>query len=124
MSRTHFRYVLLRHDTSETEFHWDFLFEEATALRTYSVSRQVVEQAMKQGGFHEIVPQRPDHRMIYLQYEGPISNQRGCVHRIDAGEFVWIFSGQTLRFQGELCSGTVEILENSGKFDCEIKLQR
>ena len=29
----------------------------------------------------------PDHRLVYLDYEGPISGNRGTVARWDAGEF-------------------------------------
>ena len=30
-----------------------------------------------------------DHRAIYLDYEGPVSGNRGAVQRWDAGDFVW-----------------------------------
>lgn len=30
-----------------------------------------------------------DHRLIYLDYEGPISSGRGSVQRVDEGNFVW-----------------------------------
>lgn len=114
-----FRYVLLQHHTSGAEFHWDFLFEEATALRTYSVAQTVVEEGLELGRFCETVLQRPDHRRIYLQYEGPVSNQRGVVRRIDTGRFVWN-SEQEIQFQGNLCSGIVEVLENRAKIHCVI----
>jgi hypothetical protein len=30
-----------------------------------------------------------DHRLMYLDYEGPISGSRGTVCRWDAGQFCW-----------------------------------
>ena len=29
----------------------------------------------------------PDHRIDYLEYEGPVSNGRGTVQRVDSGEY-------------------------------------
>jgi hypothetical protein len=31
-----------------------------------------------------------DHRLLYLDYEGPVSNQRGTVVNVDRGTFEWI----------------------------------
>ena len=30
-----------------------------------------------------------DHRLVYLDYEGPVSGDRGRVRRVDAGTFAW-----------------------------------
>lgn len=37
------------------------------------------------------VPADPtfDHRLLYLDYEGPVSGDRGHVRRWDAGELAW-----------------------------------
>lgn len=32
--------------------------------------------------------QLPDHRLAYLDYEGPVSGDRGTVTRLDSGEYV------------------------------------
>jgi hypothetical protein len=31
-----------------------------------------------------------DHRLVYLDYEGPVSGNRGQVMRWDGGEFEWL----------------------------------
>lgn len=36
-----------------------------------------------------LVQKLPDHRRLYLHYEGPISNDRGFVQRIATGEIDW-----------------------------------
>ena len=71
--------------------HWDLLFETGEALVTLRLMRlpaalpefdAVYSPAM------ELVAQRlPDHRKLYLEYEGPISGNRGHVSRVAGGEF-------------------------------------
>ena len=43
----------------------------------------------------------PAHRMLYLDYEGPVSQNRGTVHRIDWGEYA-VASGQLMGEQFDL----------------------
>jgi hypothetical protein len=76
------RYVILEHDWPAP--HWDVLFEAGAVLRAWRVA---VEPRC---GFP--VPAEPnfDHRLMYLDYEGPISGNRGRVTRWDAGTFEWI----------------------------------
>ena len=31
-----------------------------------------------------------DHRPLYLDYEGPVSNERGSVVNVDRGTFAWV----------------------------------
>lgn len=84
------RYVVLRHEIpvgsslSGRSSHWDIMLEHQAALLTWAV-----EQA----------PDLPisikalrldDHRLDYLEYEGPVSQQRGYVSRWDQGTFRWI----------------------------------
>lgn len=45
--------------------------------------------------------QLPNHRVHYLDYEGPVSNGRGNVRSITAGDFNWIEATAT-RFEAEL----------------------
>ena len=44
--------------------------------------------------------QLPDHRLAYLEYEGPISGDRGTVSRCDAGEYALLNEGpRSLRLE-------------------------
>ncbi|WP_072022240.1 DNA polymerase ligase N-terminal domain-containing protein [Zavarzinella formosa] len=76
------RFALLLHDHPET--HWDFLLETPEALRAWRLSRRP--------SLNEIILAEPlpDHRKLYLEYEGPISGNRGNVIREDGGEFQWM----------------------------------
>lgn len=74
------RYVILEHDNPRG-LHWDLLLETAGLLCTWAISRPPDES-------QELPAERlPDHRRVYLEYEGPISGNRGTVTRWDWGEY-------------------------------------
>jgi hypothetical protein len=76
------RYVILAHD--HPIVHWDLMLERDGVLRTWRLSGwptttgEIVADALG------------DHRLAYLDYEGPVSGGRGSVTRWDAGEFEWL----------------------------------
>jgi hypothetical protein len=78
------RFVILRHvmpmgDTRAS--HWDFMLESGASLRTWALAAEPVENL-------QIAAQAiADHRLQYLDYEGPISAGRGEVIRWDAGQY-------------------------------------
>jgi len=54
----------------------------------------------------------PDHRLLYLDYEGPVSNDRGTVVKVDSGEFEWIRDDSQqliLVLRGAIYSGRLTI---------------
>jgi hypothetical protein len=72
------RFVILEHDSPE--LHWDFMLQSGDVLRTWRL-----EKAPGQAG-EEIAARRiADHRPFYLDYEGPVSGDRGIVRRWDSG---------------------------------------
>ncbi|PWT98814.1 MAG: hypothetical protein C5B53_06240 [Candidatus Melainabacteria bacterium] len=75
------RFVILEHDYPER--HWDFMLEAGEKLRTWKLSSppQIGKTVSAQLSF--------DHRIVYLDYEGPISGNRGTVVRFDKGSFTW-----------------------------------
>lgn len=76
------RYAILHHTVRDGE-HWDLLLEGDDALATWQLaSRPVGCSALPISA-----TRLPDHRKIYLEYEGPISGDRGRVTRIDDGEY-------------------------------------
>ena len=74
------RFVILTHD-SPAGRHWDFMLELGDALATWSLEeppeadRPIRAEAL------------PDHRTAYLEYEGPISGNRGSVTQWDRGTY-------------------------------------
>ena len=98
------RFVLLEH-TLET-VHWDFLIEAGGVLRSWAIDEPVVPG--------RDLPARPlpDHRTIYLDYEGEISRGRGRVRRVDAGEYELVAdegSRVVVRIAGAQLVGEVEV---------------
>ena len=74
------RFVILQHE-SPRGCHWDFMLEARDALATWSMAEPPDAASA--------IPAEalPDHRMAYLEYEGPISAGRGSVTRWDHGTF-------------------------------------
>lgn len=101
------RFVVLRHelpDTAARPSHWDLMLEVPGALRTWAL------EAPPALGTTTWADALPDHRLAYLDYEGPVSGNRGEVHRFDHGTFEWIQDNAhsvVVRLQGERFQGIV-----------------
>jgi hypothetical protein len=76
------RFAILAHDHPFQ--HWDFLLEAGDLARTWRLDRPPE--------IGQTVRAEPigDHRLLYLDYEGPVSGGRGTVTRWDSGEFEWV----------------------------------
>jgi hypothetical protein len=97
------RYVILAHDWPYP--HFDFLLEDGTHLHGWRL------EAFPQPG--EAIPATvlPRHRLIYLNYEGPLTGNRGSVKRVDRGVFEWTDqSPESIRvkLQGDVFQGPAE----------------
>jgi hypothetical protein len=73
------RYVILEHD--HPHLHWDLMLEAGQMLRTWRLD------APPRAGATVGAEPSFDHRPLYLDYEGPVSGNRGHVVRWDAGTF-------------------------------------
>ncbi|HEV3263181.1 MAG TPA: DNA polymerase ligase N-terminal domain-containing protein [Gemmataceae bacterium] len=98
------RYVILEHDHPER--HWDLMLESGEVLRTWRLAAPPCPG--------HVVPAEAsfDHRRLYLDYEGPVSGDRGRVARWDAGSVTWLADESEcvlLRLVGERCRGTAEL---------------
>lgn len=75
------RYVVLLHVDANEGSHYDLMVETAAGsgdLMTFRVPAWPVTSGVE-------VRRLRDHRRLYLTYEGPISGDRGVVHRVDEG---------------------------------------
>jgi hypothetical protein len=79
------RFVVLEHDWPEP--HFDFLLEAGGVLRAWRLSAEPVN------GVDVPAEANFDHRLPYLDYEGPLSGERGTVRRWDSGTFDWLTDG-------------------------------
>lgn len=103
------RFVILEHDWPVR--HWDLMLEAAGALRTWRLDAPLIAGA-------DIRAQSiGDHRLHYLDYEGPIGGNRGFVSRWDAGSFDWQRDDREIaavRLAGTRCQGILEINRTTG----------
>jgi len=95
------RFVILRHEPAPDtpqRLHWDFMLEAEQVLRTWALAER------PSPGVRICATRLPDHRLVYLDYEGPVSANRGCVRRWDQGSYEVVNdspSQTTVRLAGE-----------------------
>ncbi len=76
------RFVVLTHD--HPFLHWDFMLEKEAGLRTWRLLQAP-------GGLGAVTAEPlVEHRLAYLDYEGPVSGNRGTVHAFDRGEYTLV----------------------------------
>lgn len=83
------RFVLLHHQFethSSQQAHWDLMLEKRESLLTFQLL------ALPTGSQIDLEPRLrakriADHRLVYLDYEGPISGNRGSVSQVAAGMY-------------------------------------
>jgi hypothetical protein len=106
------RFVLLEHHWNGV--HWDLMLEDGDHLRTWAIDTPVTP------GPELAARALPDHRLIYLDYEGAVSGDRGTVRRIDAGRYeplVWSAGRVRVRFEGVQLVGEAELRQVEGGSD-------
>lgn len=112
------RFSVLTHD--HPFLHWDFLLETGESCRTWRL------HSPPDSGGEIIAEQLPDHRLIYLTYEGPVSGNRGTVSLWDAGTYDTITFGSSevrVRLSGRNLTGIAHIT-TSGDGSCRWTLHR
>lgn len=103
------RFVILEHD--HPFLHWDLMLECGEVLRTWRLT------AAPAPGLCVSAKAIGDHRRAYLDYEGPVSGNRGKVMRWEWGEY----AGE---LPAEIDAGEqVEIELRGGKHQGRARLQ-
>jgi len=72
-------FVVLEHD--HPELHWDLMLEHGGLLKTWRLPE------FPRPGQKLLAQALADHRLHYLNYEGPVSGNRGSVVRRDRGTY-------------------------------------
>ena len=80
------RWVLLRHDLPDASWHYDWMLERPGAVAGSAlITFRVLERPDDPRVWEMHAERLPDHRAVYLDYEGEVSGGRGRVTRIAAG---------------------------------------
>jgi DNA polymerase Ligase (LigD) len=104
------RFVILRHEMPGGErqgVHWDLMLEQAGVLRTWALTEEPA------AGKEIAADYLADHRLAYLEYEGPVSGDRGEVSRWDWGDyepFVDSPDDVIVLLRGQRLNGTVRLV--------------
>ena len=94
------RFVVLEHD--HPHLHWDFMLEADGALLTWRLSNPPATGSWE-------AEKLADHRLVYLDYEGPVSGGRGTVKCWDRGVYTAL-SATTLLLEGAHWRGRIEMV--------------
>ena len=105
------RFVILLHETppdSDRVTHWDLMLRAGDVLRTWALSEEP--------GIGRLIDAEalPDHRLAYLDYEGPVSRNRGTVTRWDTGHY-------TIEQEAASC---LRLRLHGDRLKCQAKLRR
>ena len=102
------RFVILAHD--HPVLHWDFMLENEATLRTWRLARPPTETGPIMA---EAIA---DHRLAYLDYEGPVSGDRGTVTAFDRGEYSLVLEdgeGVQVELRGARLRGRARLIRLS-----------
>jgi hypothetical protein len=98
------RFVILEHTWNGV--HWDLMLEAGDRLRTWAIDAPIA--------FEVDLAARDlaDHRLAYLDFEGPVSRNRGTVRRLERGEYAvttWTADLIEIRLKGTQLVGKVTL---------------
>jgi len=107
------RFVVLEHD--HPTLHWDWMLEDGESLLTWRLEEPPQSESAI------AATALAAHRLAYLDYEGPVSRNRGTVKRWDAGSFIWLVHAADLlqvQIAGNRLRGNVEmcVIESQWRF--------
>lgn len=132
------RFVLLLHDCPNQKprpTHCDLMLETGDALATWALAELPADwqtllddSQLKFASSNSVDAERlPEHRLAYLDYEGPVSSGRGSVRRLDTGNFMMTNDPNVYVIEGEFLRGTILLqppTENSERWRLTFTAQR
>lgn len=104
------RFVVLRH-SAPGGVHWDLMIERGEKLATWRLARAPLADDARPIEAEPI----GDHRRAYLEYEGPVSGDRGRVDRHDTGTCRVLESGEDgwrIEFSGRHLVGSYSLCKS------------
>ena len=108
------RFAILAHDHPVP--HWDLFLEDCAVLRSWRLFGVLMP------GVAVPAEATPEHRLLYLDYEGFVSEGRGQVTRVDAGTFDWETQSpeiMPMRIFGQRFQGRLTLVKHSVGWSCQ-----
>ena len=105
-------FVIQQH-SCEQQVHWDLMLEKDGELATWQAPVEPAEWGIEPIACRHIF----HHRLIYLTYQGELTNNRGRVRIVEAGEFhTEEFTGNywRLALMGDKIKGVLELRQLAG----------
>lgn len=101
------------------DVHYDLMLESAGGLLTFAVAK-------KPSASHPAQPaiKLPLHRADYLEYEGPVSGDRGTVQRVMAGTFTLIEIAPQTSLEDSFEKLTLELFPSDQENPLRLVLER
>ncbi len=123
------RFVLLRHECPPTykPSHWDLMLEAEGVLQTWELRELPTSWIAEphQTEAQSITATRlPDHRLEYLDYEGPLTDNRGSVAQIDVGGFEIVAESPqrlVVILRGKAIRDTIELVQTAEENRWELR---
>jgi hypothetical protein len=115
------RFVLLHHECPPDYIkpsHWDFMLEFQGSLWTWELRELPPKWCGNEGESENVlsVTRLADHRIEYLDYEGPLTGSRGSVTRVASGSFAVLQNTSELlqiQLDSDLYRGVVQLTPTS-----------
>jgi hypothetical protein len=92
------------------------MIEVGATLQTWALGelpsgwRDMNDSALSFSASNSVDAERlADHRLTYLDYEGPVSGDRGSVRRLDAGTFCELPEPMSFSLTGQVICGRVDL---------------
>ncbi len=104
------RFALLTHD--HPFVHWDLLVQQGEVLRSWRLLESPDRWRSAAQPADLSAEAIADHRLLYLDYEGSVSRERGRVARWDHGPAEWLADRESsvrLRLTGERLVGELTL---------------
>ena len=92
-------FVVLQHkmpqDVGRND-HWDLMLKSGSILETWALDELPAQEMICVG------LRLADHDQKYLNYEGPISSNRGSVKRVLSGQYRWVIYDEVSQCTAQL----------------------
>jgi len=104
-------FAISRHELPDGSAHLDLFLERDGALRAWRIPR------VPAPGESVLAERNRDHRLLYLDFSGELSEGRGLVTRLERGSYAIDGEGDDevrLRFVGRLLAGRLTLRRDRG----------